>query len=128
MSKYDIVPPPFRKKKQDDQKIDESYLVKYGKEPNIYNDTEAEMDTLKSKFKSKMDKERETKEQNTNPNFWFAVYFQDEAQKNEFLAKSHLANETKGLYIDGITLAKAMGIEIQRKEMRIPGKFKSFKE
>ena len=54
MSKYDIVPPPFRKKKQDDQKIDESYLVKYGKEPNIYNDTEAEMDTLKSKFKSKM--------------------------------------------------------------------------
>ena len=39
-----------------------------------------------------------------------------------------VANETKGLYIDGITLAKAMGIEIQRKEMRIPGKFKSFKE
>lgn len=128
MSKYDIVPPLQQQETEQSEPIDESLVVKYPKERNVIDDTDAEMQVLKNAFKSPMDLEREKKEQNTNPNFWFAVYFQNENQKNNFLKNIGADSLTEGLYIDGIEFAKHLGIDIEKEEMKIPGKFKSFKQ
>jgi len=102
--------------------------VKYPDEPNIFEDTKAEVDALANEFKNARQKEKDLKEKNTNAAFWFAVYFQDEEQKNEFFEKTGITKQmTAGQYTDGITFAKQVGIEIVKKEIKPPGKFKSIK-
>ena len=124
MNKYDI--PPVLKKKTDN-KNESKFKVKYEGEPNIINDSNAEINMLKDAFKSKLDRENEMKAKNINPNFWFAVYFQDESQKEEFLKKAKINHLTKGQFINGIEFANEMGIDIKRKDVNIPSKFKGFK-
>jgi len=108
--------------------VDKNLIVDYPEERNIVDDTNAEIKTLKKSFQSKLDKEKEAKDKNINPNFWFAVYFQDEDQKNEFLEKSKASAITSGVYIDGLKLAEVLGIKMERKDIKAPGKFKSFKQ
>lgn len=129
MKKYDI-PVPFleKKVKQKSKGTHNESLVKYPDEPNIFDDTKAEVDALANEFKNARQKEKDRKEQNTNAAFWFAVYFQDEDQKNEFFEKAGIDKTmTAGQYIDGITFAKQIGIEIVKKELKPPGKFKTIK-
>jgi len=52
MNKYDI--PPVLKKNTDN-KNESKFKVKYEGEPNIINDSNAELKMLKDAFKSKMD-------------------------------------------------------------------------
>lgn len=127
MTKYDIAIPTIEKKSGKKQDKNSS-IVKYPDEPNIFEDTKAEVDALANEFKNARQKEKDLKEKNTNAAFWFAVYFQDEEQKNEFFEKTGITKQmTAGQYIDGITFAKQVGIEIVKKEIKPPGKFKSIK-
>lgn len=124
MKTFDIPPPnKTAKPKQDNSEFKVNYK---SAESDLISDTNEEILTLKNAFKSKMDKEAELKKKNTDPNFWFAVYFQDSEQKNVFLKKIKANTLTEGLYIDGIEFAKLLGIEIPKKLVKAPGKFKSF--
>jgi hypothetical protein len=80
MNKFDKAPPSM---KQDVSKTEteSKFAVEYPDERNIVDDTKAEIKMLKNAFKSQLDRENELKKKNINPNFWFAVYFQDEEQK-----------------------------------------------
>lgn len=132
MKKYDIIPPVLDMNNttgDGTEKKDNKSPIKvdYPDEPNIFKDTEAEVLAITKEFKNAREKEKEVKDKNTNTAFWFCVYFQDEEQKNEFFEKIGLTKtETAGQYIDGITFAKKVGIQIDRKEVKKPGKFKGF--
>lgn len=124
MTTFDI-PPPQQPKKP--TKKEQEQLVDYPETPNIFDDTAAEVKALSNQFKNARDKEKEAKDRNTNAAYWFAVYFQDEDQKKEFFDKIGVTPEiSAGQYIDGITLAKLLGIEIVKKEVKKPGKFREF--
>lgn len=125
MNKFDIPPKTINTvEKQTESK----YKVNYPKEPNVIEDSNAEINMLKDAFKSKLDRENELKKKNINPNFWFAVYFQDESQKEEFIKKAKLENITSGQFINGIKFAEALGISIKKKDVKVPSKFKVFKQ
>lgn len=124
MSKYDITPP--EKNKEPD--VDNALIVKYPKGRHVVEDTNAEIEMLKKAFKSPLEQEKELKEKNINPNFWFCVYFQNESQKEEFLKKIGADAITKGIYINGLDLAKLLGVEIQKEQIEKPQKFKVFKK
>jgi len=126
MKTFDIVPPKAKKKESKTEDSNEFKVNYKSEESDLIDDTNEEILTLKNAFKSKMDKEQELKKKNTDPNFWFAVYFQDSEQKNVFLKKIKANTLTEGLYIDGIQFAKLLGIEIPKKPVKAPGKFKSF--
>lgn len=123
MSKYDITPP---NNPQPEDAVDESLIVKYPKERNIIDDTNAEIQMLKKAFRTPLDNEREKKEANINPDFFFSVYFQNQAQKDNFLKSIGADAISKGLFINGIEFAKLLGIEIQRENIEPPKKFKTF--
>lgn len=126
MKTYDI-PPPIKAESKQEKQDDTEFKVNYkSEESDLIDDTAEELKTLKNAFKSKMDKENELKKKNIDPNFWFAVYFQDSDQKNDFLKKIKATKLTEGLYIDGIEFAKLLGIELPKKSVKAPGKFKGF--
>lgn len=125
MTTFDIPPP---QPPQKPSKKEQVQLVDYPETPNIFDDTAAEVMALAKQFKNARDKEKETKDRNTNAAYWFAVYFQDEDQKKEFFNKIGVTPDiSAGQYIDGITFAKLIGIDIVKKEVKKPGKFREFK-
>lgn len=126
MSKYDFLTPGKKMGKPEKEET----FINYKDQPNIINDTNAEVKALIDYFNpsNDVDKEKANRMKDNSSRFWFAVYFQDDEQKNEFLQKSGADKLTAGQYINGLELAKLMGIDIQRKESKPPKKFNSFKE
>jgi hypothetical protein len=94
--------------------------------PDMIPDTNAEIKALRKSMAEGMDKEKLDKSKAVNPNFWFAVYFQDEEQKNEFLKNTGLQDKTKGQFVNGLDLAKAVNIPLTKKSFEIPKKIRSF--
>ena len=128
MSKYDIIPPVAKQHTPaEKQQEPETQAINYPEEENIFVDTNLGIQTLQSALQTSVQKEQQIKKDNTDTRFWFAVYFQDADQKNEFLKKVGAQHITAGQYIDGLELAKVLGIDLPKKEKRIPGKFKTFK-
>lgn len=89
-------------------------------EPNVQQDAKDELNTVmndKRKAESKM------MQDNTDANYFTVVTFNNRSQLEEFLQKAGI--ETKdNQYIDGIALAKAMGIEIETPSKPAPGIFR----
>ena len=56
-------------------------------------------------------KRREAFRVQMDANFWFAVCFQSEAQKDEFLEKSGL-KDFGTVYLDGLQVASRLGVDI----------------
>lgn len=124
--KYDIVPPVHQPVSEPDDQ-DSNLVVKYGEKPNIIDDTNAEISALIIATQDSSAKnEARIKQKNTNGEYYFCVYFQDQEQKDEFIAKANLQGITKGLFINGIEMAAALGIDVKRKDLVKPGKFKNF--
>lgn len=122
MSKFDIIPPVPGKPIE----IKEESLVPYGAEENIIADTNSEINAFINSLKSDSAKEKIIKAKNTDARFFFAVYFQDSEQKEAFLRAIGADKLTAGQYINGLEFAKLLGIEIEKKDVKIPGKFKNF--
>ena len=100
---------------------EETVLVDFEKE------TFNEIDGVVSKFKQRSAAEQAQKEQNISTEYWFAVYFADQAQRDDFLRKVNLLQKLEDQYIDGETFAKAVGIEIERKRIVTPKGFRKHK-
>jgi len=69
--------------------------------------------TAQEQFRKARIREREQRDTLNDPEFWFCIYFPTRELKNEFLAKSGITEHIGGdKYIDGIELARAMGIKM----------------
>ena len=77
-----------------------------------------------SAFKSRAKDEESKKSNNTNSDFWFAVYFADEGQRNEFLKKINSMGLLNDQYINGEEFAKKLGIELTPKKIKKPKPFR----
>lgn len=78
-----------------------------------------------SAFKKRANTEASEKSSNTNSEFWFAVYFADEAQRNQFLRKIDGMGLLNDQYINGEALAKKLGVELTPKKIKKPKPFRS---
>jgi hypothetical protein len=85
---------------------------------NVEEDVEKELSDILQGFKGRADKENQRILDATDSEYWVAVCFQTREQKEEFLKKIGVDMETMGdKYIDGMELAKIMGIKL---ESRVP--------
>lgn len=57
--------------------------------------------------------QREAIDEANDAGYWFGVYFQNRHQKEAFIKAIGAAELTEGQYIDGVELAKAMGIKLE---------------
>jgi hypothetical protein len=133
MSKFDIIPPKKAEQKKNTvlERAKEIYKINYAEKENIVEDTNNEITSLINFFNEKesndVKKFKDKKASDNDTRFWFAVYFQDTDQKNEFLEKAGIKELTSGQYVDGLLLAEKLGIKMERKDVKPPKKFKNFK-
>lgn len=77
-----------------------------------------------SLFKSRAKGEEAEKQANVSSEYWFAVYFADEEQRNEFLEKIKAFSLLQDQYINGEALARKLGVEITPKKIKKPKPFR----
>ena len=83
---------------------------------NAEVDSQQELSAVLSGFKGRAQVENQRFLDATDSEYWFAVCFQTREQKEEFLEKLKLM-EIGDKYLDGMEVAKALGIEL---ESRVP--------
>ena len=76
-------------------------------------------------FRKRAKEEEERKAQNISTEYWFAVYFANQAQRDVFLKKLKLLELLEDQYIDGKTFADAVGVKIPDVEIETPKVFRS---
>ena len=115
-------------KKSSDIGIDFFEKNKTPEMPDSFEDAAGkELSEVLKKFKETAKKEAETRDRNTNTDFWLCVYFADQQQRDEFLALYGLLKKLANgntQYINGNVFAKAIGAEISEKEIPIPKAFR----
>lgn len=118
----------FGKKAFGAKKVDD--MVKYkSPTPDIESDSEDEMNHVIKEFKASKDAEIKHYDTVTSANYYFAVYFADEAQKNEFIDKVKAREyfDKTETFIAGKDLADLLGIEISDTRIKRQGYFKKGK-
>jgi hypothetical protein len=80
-------------------------------------------ETLKA-LKARAKEEEKIKQQNVSTDFWFAVYFASQEQRDKFLNFIGVLNKLEDQYIDAETFANAVGLSIDEQEIKIPKAFR----
>lgn len=80
----------------------------------------AEMSQVLEGFKARAEREDQRFLDATDSEYWFAVCFQTRAQKEEFIQKLGVPAHEGDKYIDGLALAKLMGISIESPTPAVP--------
>lgn len=86
--------------------------------------TKEEISEVLAAFRQRAKEEEAAKKKNVSTDFWFAVYFASQDQRDAFLRAVDLIKSMDDQYIDGMTFAKALGIEIPQEEINIPKSFR----
>lgn len=81
-------------------------------------------DTLRA-FRDQAEKEKALKDQNVGTDFWFAVCFASQSERDEFLNKFGLLHDLYDQYISAKQFCKALGYDLPQTEIQIPKNFKS---
>lgn len=76
-------------------------------------------------FRKRAKDEELRKNQNISTDYWFAVYFANQEQRDAFLRKVKLIEMMDDQYIDGQTFADALNIKIPHGEITTPKAFRS---
>lgn len=76
-------------------------------------------------FRKRSKEEELRKQQNISTDYWFAVYFANQDQRDAFLRKVKLLEMLEDQYIDGQTFADALNIKIPPGEITTPKAFRS---
>ncbi|MCK7676346.1 hypothetical protein [Corynebacterium pygosceleis] len=81
---------------------------------NLGEDCATEFSALQSEFADRAKKERKRFQDATDSEFWFAVCFKTRDEKEAFLRALGVKPKLMGdKYLDGVQLAKLMGIELE---------------
>ena len=79
---------------------------------NCENDAKAELNEYQKQAREDLRKEMKRNDEMFDSEFWLAVYFQNRAQKEAFLAAMRILKDDGDKYIDGQLLAEKMGIRL----------------
>lgn len=86
--------------------------------------TKAEVSDFMKKFRAQSEEEKRLKEQNVSTDYWFAVYFANQAQRDRFLMALDLLDIMADQYIDGEAFAKAAGVDLPKETITVPKAFR----
>ncbi len=86
--------------------------------------TKEEIGEVLAAFRARSKEEAAQKAKNVSTDFWFAVYFASEDQRNAFLRAVSLLEKMQDQYIPGDDFAKALGVKIPSEEITIPKAFR----
>ncbi len=98
--------------------------------PESFEDaTGAEISEVLAAFKKRAKEEELQKAKNISTDFWFAVYFASEDQRNRFLQMVGLFEQMERdgadfQYIDGQALSEKLGLDIGKEKITIPKAFR----
>lgn len=95
--------------------------------PNFEKATAQEVDEFKVKLRQQTNLEQMQIDRATSTGFWFAVYFADTEQRDEFIKNAGLEGANIGQYFNGETFAKAVGVKIKKKRIDKPKTFRMHK-
>lgn len=108
----------FPQKKLKTKKID------YPKGPrSVEADSVIELTELQKDFREAAKKEEQMKADNTNSEFFSVLVFKTQAQRDAFYEKLGIKSDDLQ-YIDGQKLIAALELNIQKVNLKDPGKFK----
>ncbi len=91
---------------------------------NYETDTEAELSETLRRFKESSKSEENTKEKNASTEYWFATYFASKQQRDLFLTALGLLEKLQDQYIDGHSLARAIGVDLLNEPITPPKRFR----
>jgi len=85
-----------------------------------------EISEVLAAFKRRAKDEADAMQKNISTDYWFSVYFASQNQRDIFLRALNLLEkmDADGQYVDGITFAQAVGIEVPNEEITIPKSFR----
>ncbi|RPD86283.1 hypothetical protein EGK75_09180 [Neisseria weixii] len=86
-------------------------------------DSKADLDALKKGFRDRLKQESARKVSATDSEYWSCICFQTRAQADAFVAAMGWGR-FGDKYIDGVKLAKAMGIELPDEQVAYPAENK----
>lgn len=93
--------------------------------PESFEDAvKEEVSDFLAAFRQRAKDEEAQKAKNVSTDYWFAVYFASQEQRDTFLRALSLIEKMDDQYIDGMTFAKAVGVEIPKEEIIIPKSFR----
>lgn len=75
-------------------------------------------------FKDRAKKEEEEKKKNTSTDYWFAVYFATQDDRDKFLQVYDLVEKLNSQYLSGEDLVEALGTQIQLSKITPPKPFR----
>lgn len=117
MPKYNPNPPknPAQKKVQEEPEI------------NFEKESRKEISEVHRKLRAATQGEKDHKDRVTSTGFWFAVYFADEEQAQEFIKNAGLTGSNNGQYFNGEKFAKVLGVPLKKKKLDPPKAFRMHK-
>ena len=91
--------------------------------------TKEEVSEVLASFRKRAKEEEAQKAKNISTDYWFAVYFASQEQRDRFLSALNLIErlEREGLdyqYIDGQTFAEAVGVHLPKEKITTPKAFR----
>lgn len=108
----DIELPEIAELELDVPDFDFSDGVEAERESDFETASKEAVEKLDNDFTRDAKREASRFQDNTDTEFWAAIYFQSRAQKEAFLKAIGVDTEEEDKYIDGNKLAKTMGIEL----------------
>lgn len=99
--------------------------------PDLQQDSIDELSELekqmKEQFKAKAKHEAALKDANTSTEFYSVIVFKTEAQRDDFLDKIGI-RERDNRFISGERFSQAVGINVEKVNLKNPGKFQCNKD
>lgn len=93
--------------------------------PESFEDaTKEEIGEVLALFRQRAKDEAAKKEKNISTEYWFAVYFASQEQRDAFLRAVKLLEKLEDQYLSGTDFAKAVGVDLQKEEITIPKAFR----
>lgn len=115
----DLFLPGFDVGTKDDEVMPESFETA----------TKDEVSEVLAAFRKRAKEEEAQKAKNISTDYWFSVYFASQEQRDQFLSALNLIErlEREGSdyqYIDGQTLAEALGLQLKKEKITTPKAFR----
>ena len=79
-------------------------------------------------YKEAKQKEQKQVKDAISSGYWFAAYFADTEQCQEFLKNAGLQPMMEAQYIRGDMMAEKLGVKITKKKMQVPPSFRKHKD
>lgn len=91
---------------------------------NVEEQAKQELSETLLKFKQRAQEEESTRLQNIGTDYWFAVYFANQNDRDRFLQMFDLFQKLNSQYIDGQSFIDALGVKMELSKITPPKPFR----